>query len=575
MFLREFGLAVHPFGLSPRLDFLYKSGAFEESIAHLVYGLENNEAFVMITGAIGTGKTMAIQSFLLHLGDRYMTALVTNTSVDPKELLKLVLEDLGVPLEPGADKSDLLIAFKKFLVAAGRDGKRIVVVIDEAQNLSREALEEIRLLTNLGQGDEQPVQIVLAGQPELEEVLQRADLAQLRQRIRVHYKLAPLSRRELEEYVDHRMTVAGGSAGAFSGRALDRVYELSHGIPRVVNTLCGDGLLAAYVAGRQKVEAEDIGETAAGPAPAAFERSSTYREPLRGRSADGHPTPTAEPKPTAIRPEPQDVRPVASQPAPEMARRQKPRAKGGAVAANSRRRPSAVRVLGVVAAIVALVVAGFAATGKLTVLRGIGEDLHLPGLTARAAKPVVDRPEPSRPEPTPDPVAADVRDTEAPGDSTGASATSAGPTGEPATIAAKDVAPATVDSVANSTSTLAERRQNHAPVRASTDPAPAANRAPTSEEAPSDDHATSGGPVYLHVSSFRTPDHAHGLAKQYTEAGLSTAVRQQVVRDVTWYRVYIGPFGSHAEAVARANALRDTGAITYYKVMPLGDGEDQ
>ncbi|MBK8019081.1 MAG: AAA family ATPase [Betaproteobacteria bacterium] len=152
MFLREFGLAVHPFGISPRLDFLYKSGAFEESIAHLVYGLDSNEAIIMITGAIGTGKTMAIQSFLSHLGDRYLTALVTNTSVDAKELLKLVLEDLGVPVEPGADKSDLLIAFKKFLIASGRDGKRLIVVIDEAQNLSREALEEIRLLTNLGQG---------------------------------------------------------------------------------------------------------------------------------------------------------------------------------------------------------------------------------------------------------------------------------------------------------------------------------------------------------------------------------------------------------------------------------------
>src|SRR5512145_2572914 len=144
MYLEHFGLTVSPFGISPRLDFLYKSGAFEESMAHLVYGLDSSEAIVMITGAIGTGKTMAVQSFLSYLGDRYMSALVTNTCVDGRELLKLILDDLGAPFDAGADKSDLLIAFKKFLIEAGREGKRIVIVIDEAQNLARGVLEEIR-----------------------------------------------------------------------------------------------------------------------------------------------------------------------------------------------------------------------------------------------------------------------------------------------------------------------------------------------------------------------------------------------------------------------------------------------
>ncbi len=284
MFLPEFGLAMQPFGISPRLEFLYKSGAFEESIAHLVYGLDNSEAIVMITGAIGTGKTMAIQSFLSYLGDRYVSALVTNTSVDSKELLKLVLEDLGHQAAPGSDKSDLLIAFKNLLVATGREGKRIVIVIDEAQNLSREVLEEVRLLTNLGQGDEQPVQIILVGQPELETAVQRPDLAQLKQRIRVHYKLAPLSRTELQQYVDHRMTVAGGEAGVFTSGALDRVYSLSGGVPRVVNTLCGEALLSAYVAGRRKVEAVDLVDQA------------DKADPVMPR-ADVAPAPVAKPVP--------------------------------------------------------------------------------------------------------------------------------------------------------------------------------------------------------------------------------------------------------------------------------------
>ena len=189
MYLEHFNLSVSPFGISPRLDFLYKSGAFEEGMAHLLYGLESREALVMITGAIGTGKTMAIQSFLSSLGDGYVSALVTNTTVDGRELLKLILDDLGAPIDRGADKSDLLIAFKQFMIDEGRQGRRIIIIIDEAQNLASGVLEEIRLLTNLGQGEDQPVQIILVGQPELAATVDRPDLAQLKQRIRVHCRL--------------------------------------------------------------------------------------------------------------------------------------------------------------------------------------------------------------------------------------------------------------------------------------------------------------------------------------------------------------------------------------------------
>lgn len=546
MFLREFGLAVHPFGISPRLDFLYKSGAFEESIAHLVYGLDSNEAIIMITGAIGTGKTMAIQSFLSHLGGRYLTALVTNTSVDAKELLKLVLEDLGLPLEQGADKSDLLIAFKKFLIASGRDGKRIIIVIDEAQNLSREALEEVRLLTNLGQGDEQPVQIVLAGQPELEAALQRADLAQLRQRIRVHYKLAPLSRRELEEYVDHRMTVAGGKSGVFTRPALDRIFALSGGIPRVVNTLCGDALLSAFVAGRREVSAADVEDSGAVAGPKAMDPVAPVVEqagsagsdipPVREQGAGSREPATAPDLPRPDR---------ATE--PQMAKRKKP-ASAKAHDGGRRGGPRVGRVLGAFALVAALVIVGLAYTGRLDWFRpGARVDSadSIPGGSAYGAGVT---PQSVLPNSMHAPVVAGESSADTSGN----------------VSVSESLGEAAVDTVA-------------ARIEATAGPAPAASlQAPPAPVAAAADAAVlESGVVYIHVSSFRTMDHAASLARQYTDGGVPAIARREIVRDLAWYRVYLGPYASHADAVSRANELRDAGQITYYKVLALDDGEGQ
>jgi len=261
MYLEHYGLCTHPFSMSPKLDFVFQSTAFEESMAHLVYGLDHHEAIVLVTGPIGMGKTMALQSFLSRLGDRYDFALITNSRINALELLKLVLEDLGVDLSPGADKSDLLIEFKRYLQNASAAGKTVLVVVDEAQNLASEVLEELRLLTNLGQGDLQPVQVVLVGQPELAETVKRPDLEQLRQRIRVHYSVEPLTRDETEAYLNHRMNVAGGQNGVFSRDAIDRIYRLTRGVPRLVNTAADTALLSAYVAGRKRIEANDVTTT--------------------------------------------------------------------------------------------------------------------------------------------------------------------------------------------------------------------------------------------------------------------------------------------------------------------------
>ncbi len=260
MFLEHFDLAVNPFGMAPRLDFLFRSTAFQESMAHLIYGLDNSEAIVLITGPIGSGKTMSIQSFLTDLGEQYHSALVTNTQVTHIELLKLILEDLDIELGEKWDKSDLLIAFKNYLVKARQEGRKVVVIIDEAQNLSNEVLEEVRLLTNLGQGDEQPVQLILVGQPELKDLVNQSELAQLRQRIRVHYEFETLNFDEMVGYVNHRMEVAGCSRQVFEPLALKKLFEISGGIPRVINTHAGDALLSAYVAKRSKVSEKDIEE---------------------------------------------------------------------------------------------------------------------------------------------------------------------------------------------------------------------------------------------------------------------------------------------------------------------------
>ena len=295
MYLDHFGLTVNPFGLSPKINFVFESGAFEENMAHLVYGLENSEAITLISGPVGSGKTLAIQTFLMKLGSQFSFALVTNTQVTSIELLKLILEDLDIKTPIGCDKSDLLILFKDFLLQEHNDGRRVVIVIDEAQNLEPDALEEVRLLTNLGQGDFQPVQIVLVGQPELEALVDQPSLRQLRQRIRVHYRLTPLLVSEVEGYLNHRMQVAGCSRSVFSSEAVLRIFQLSGGIPRLTNSLANAALLSAYVAGRDSVKSEDVDPGEAGMPDPQLKEFSPKEEPIKhpqvGENLPQNPTP--------------------------------------------------------------------------------------------------------------------------------------------------------------------------------------------------------------------------------------------------------------------------------------------
>lgn len=545
MYREHFGLAIAPFGISPRLDFLYRSAAFEESMAHLLYGLENSEAVVLITGAIGTGKTMAIQSFLAQLGDRFRTALVTNTRVDSKELLKLVLEDLGHPPGGGADKSDLLIAFKQLLIESVRDGRRVVVVIDEAQNLDRDVLEEIRLLTNLGQGDEQPVQVVLVGQPELETHVEQPELAQLRQRIRVHCRLSPLSRDELVGYVDRRIEVAGGLPGLFTSQAMDRIYAMSGGVPRVVNTLCSDALLSAFVAGRRRIEVEDVGER-----QVAVAASDTRQTEVDHSASAPRDVPAAESEPRAAR---------------------KMQRTGMAVKRVGRKRSTRLGGrLWWVFGVILLVAAMLAMAGRWQPIRD---------LTVRRAAPSGDG----------SPMSADQLEAGHPQvGNPGAVRVVSGQQLEAIPTTAPDLAvgaePVPVDS-----SMMAGLSAPAADSNTSRRPDPVAEPAPTSSDEYGATSKVVGAPIgqmemtegsdqratndwYIHVSSFRTAPHATSVADGFGRDGISAIVREQVVRNVTWHRVYLGPFATRDLAVRRAVEMRDAGSITYYKVQQMAPG---
>lgn len=279
MYQDHFGLHADPFALGPNLKFLFRSHAHAETMAHLGYGLEQGEDIILIVGAIGTGKTLALHNLQAKVSTLFRQALVNVTRVSYIEFLKLVLHELEVTWPPHADAADLLVLIKEAALAEHREGRKILLVVDEAQNLDVETLEGVRLLTNIGQPDKQLFQIVLAGQPGLEALIERPALAQLRQRIRIHYKLEPLTARETGEYIEHRTQVAGAREPLFTPPAIRRIHDLSGGIPRLVNHLAGHALLAAFVDKSRSVDASHVAAEGMPEAPAAGEPSSGTPEP--------------------------------------------------------------------------------------------------------------------------------------------------------------------------------------------------------------------------------------------------------------------------------------------------------
>ncbi|MDY0111045.1 MAG: AAA family ATPase [Candidatus Krumholzibacteria bacterium] len=258
MYQAHFGLHSDPFAMGPNLRFLFRSHAHAETMAHLGYGLEQGEDFVLIVGAIGMGKTLALNSLQGKVSKLFRQVLVNVTNVSYPEFLKLMLHDLGQTWPAGADAADLVCLLKDQALAVHAEGRKILLIVDEAQNLDAKTLEGVRLLTNLGQPDKQLFQIVLAGQLSLETLINRPELAQLRQRIRIHYHLEPLTEAETSEYIAHRLAVAGRHEPLFTQTAIAKIHGLSSGVPRLVNHLASHALLAAFVEKSRRVDARHV-----------------------------------------------------------------------------------------------------------------------------------------------------------------------------------------------------------------------------------------------------------------------------------------------------------------------------
>jgi general secretion pathway protein A len=248
MYTSFFGLQEKPFAITPDPRYLYLSERHAEALAHLLYGINEAGGFIQLTGEVGTGKTTVIRSLLEQLPGHADVALILNPRITPAEFLLTICEELHVPVpEAGRGSTKTLMdLLGRHLLDTHASGRRVVLIVDEAQNLSTQTLEQVRLLTNLETATTKLLQIILIGQPELRELLDQPELRQLAQRITGRYHLNPLSREESAGYVKHRMRIAGATAEVFTPSALREVHRLSGGIPRVINVICDRALLGAF-----------------------------------------------------------------------------------------------------------------------------------------------------------------------------------------------------------------------------------------------------------------------------------------------------------------------------------------
>ena len=255
MYLKFFGLNEKPFAITPDPRYLYLSERHAEALAHLMYGINEAGGFVQLTGEVGTGKTTIVRSLLAQAPKDAEIALILNPRMTAAEFLLTICEELGieVPAASRGSLKDLVDILSAHLLEAHAAGRRVVLVVDEAQNLSPEVLEQVRLLTNLETNTQKLLQIILIGQPELRELLARNELRQLAQRITGRYHLDPLSREETTAYVRHRLRVAGATTDILSSWAIGEVYRLSRGVPRVINVISDRSLLGAYSLDRHRV----------------------------------------------------------------------------------------------------------------------------------------------------------------------------------------------------------------------------------------------------------------------------------------------------------------------------------
>lgn len=258
MYLSHFGLRELPFRLTPDVDFLFMSKSHSRAKAYMDYTVLSRDGFVVVTGEVGSGKTTLINALVADLPEDVVLAKVFQTQLDDIEFLRAVLSEFGIELYD-AGKVELLNAIRDFLIDCYQQGRRVVLVVDEAQNLYREVLEEVRMLSGLETDKEKLLSVILVGQPEFERLLDGPGQEQLRQRVRLRFHLKGLTEAETRTYVEHRLRVAGARDQALvADAAYPAIYEYTGGIPRLINSLCDMALLCAYVDGADSVGTDTV-----------------------------------------------------------------------------------------------------------------------------------------------------------------------------------------------------------------------------------------------------------------------------------------------------------------------------
>ena len=247
MYEKYYGFTTKPFDLLPDPQFLYLSEKHDVALAHLEYGITDNKGFIVLTGDVGAGKTTLANFFLRKVDIKVNTALIYNTNLDPTTFLEMIVKDFGLQA-PDTRRSTLYDTLYQFLLSEHMGGKRSVLIIDEAQNMPNQTLEEVRMLSNFETEESYLLQIILIGQPQLRKRLNDPELSQLTQRVSVYYHLAPLDKPEVSQYIRHRLKVSGRSTHdpLFTEKAIERIYAYSGGIPRLISSICDTALLYGY-----------------------------------------------------------------------------------------------------------------------------------------------------------------------------------------------------------------------------------------------------------------------------------------------------------------------------------------
>lgn len=263
MYKEYFGLKEPPFSIAPDPRYLYMSDKHREALAHLVYGIRSDGGFVLLTGEVGTGKTTVCRCLLEQVPENSDVAFILNPKLSVEELLATLCDELKIQYPEGNTSVKVFVDhINAYLLDAHARGRKTVLIIEEAQNLSADVLEQLRLLTNLETNECKLLQIILLGQPELKEMLARPELRQLAQRITARYHLGSLSKKEVAAYVNHRLAVAGTQSVLFPPATIDRLFHLSRGVPRLINLLCDRALLGAYVQGQHHVDTRTLTKAA-------------------------------------------------------------------------------------------------------------------------------------------------------------------------------------------------------------------------------------------------------------------------------------------------------------------------